>query len=351
MPIQVKNASKQVVDVATVTDVYGTTADAAAESDTANVGLLALFKRLLVQFTALLGRLPAALTNAGNLKVSLQEQAGTLTIAGNVNAAVTGTVTVSNPGLTNAELRAAAVPVSAAALPLPTGAATEATLATASTAIAATNTALGTPGSTPPALPGGATGVTGWLRYLASLLPNSVGRQALAASLSVAPALGLASTVTVNITRPSDIITYAGMDAIGHLTTNAGSAVLEFQNFGPANAEMSVSSVKLRIDSTALISGEAGYRVYLFSAAPPSNLADNAAFTFPAGDQSAYLDYIDLGVPVDHGNTLECGQHNLNRSIKLGPTGSLFVYLVTLSVYAPASGRSFALTISGEVRG
>jgi len=44
---------------------------------------------------------------------------------------VGGTVTVSNPtaqGLTNTELRATAVPVSASALPLPAGAATEATV-------------------------------------------------------------------------------------------------------------------------------------------------------------------------------------------------------------------------------
>lgn len=44
-----------------------------------------------------------------------------------VRDAVTGTLDVSGP-LTNAELRAVAVPVSAAALPLPAGAATESTL-------------------------------------------------------------------------------------------------------------------------------------------------------------------------------------------------------------------------------
>jgi hypothetical protein len=119
---------------------------------------------------------------------------------------VTGTVTVSNlpatqpisgsvivtaaPGLTEGQLRATPVPVSvafpatqqisgavsvanfpatqaisAATLPLPAGAATE--------------SSLGTLGATPPALPGGATGIMGLLRWIgtlfASLSPTASG--------------------------------------------------------------------------------------------------------------------------------------------------------------------------------
>lgn len=46
-------------------------------------------------------------------------------------------ITASTGGLTNAELRAAAVPISADALPLPTGAATEATLSSLATLVSA----------------------------------------------------------------------------------------------------------------------------------------------------------------------------------------------------------------------
>lgn len=54
--------------------------------------------------------------------------AGTIELGANSLAALE-TVTVANPGLTDAQLRASAVPVSAASLPLPTGAATEAAIA------------------------------------------------------------------------------------------------------------------------------------------------------------------------------------------------------------------------------
>jgi hypothetical protein len=65
-----------------------------------------------------------------------------VSIASMPSTPVTGTfwqatqpVSFAWAGLTNAELRAAAVPVSASALPLPSGAATEATLATAASAV------------------------------------------------------------------------------------------------------------------------------------------------------------------------------------------------------------------------
>ncbi|PTL55748.1 hypothetical protein [Paraconexibacter algicola] len=54
--------------------------------------------------------------------------AGTLAALESVTATIAGSVAVTGP-LTDAQLRASAVPVSAAALPLPAGAATEATLA------------------------------------------------------------------------------------------------------------------------------------------------------------------------------------------------------------------------------
>lgn len=54
--------------------------------------------------------------------------AATLAALETINAAISGTVTVSNPGLTDAQLRATAVPTSVASLPLPSGASSEATL-------------------------------------------------------------------------------------------------------------------------------------------------------------------------------------------------------------------------------
>lgn len=92
------NAASSQVDGHSVT--LGATTDAAAGTDTANVGLVALFKRLLQRVTTLLGQLPAALTGAGNLKVSLQES--------NATQAVSGTVSVGNTVTVDTELPAAA---------------------------------------------------------------------------------------------------------------------------------------------------------------------------------------------------------------------------------------------------
>ena len=56
---------------------------------------------------------------------------------------------------------------------------------------------VGTDGTSPPTLPGGATGVRGWLRYLSSLLPISLGQKPAAGSLSVTVASDQA-TIPVN---------------------------------------------------------------------------------------------------------------------------------------------------------
>jgi hypothetical protein len=95
-------------------DAIGGTSEPAAASDNAVSGLNGLLRRFLA---AIRDRLPAALTGAGNLRVSLQEQAGALAVSVGNTVATTGvvsvsnTVTVSGP-LTDAQLRAGAVPVS-----------------------------------------------------------------------------------------------------------------------------------------------------------------------------------------------------------------------------------------------
>ena len=80
-----------------------------------------------------------------NAAASIRQSVGSQVAA--VRAAVdtlrTSTLTVTG-GLTNTELRAAAVPVSAASLPLPTGAATDAKLDTIIARLDTIITALGT---------------------------------------------------------------------------------------------------------------------------------------------------------------------------------------------------------------
>lgn len=72
-------------------------------------------------------------------------------------------IAVTGP-LTDTQLRASAVPVSAASLPLPSGAATSAAQTTAQTSLSNIDTGIGTDGAAPPSIPG--TGVRGWLRSI-----------------------------------------------------------------------------------------------------------------------------------------------------------------------------------------
>lgn len=92
----------------------GAPADTLATADSGAWSIVALLKRLATKFTT---QFPAAL-GQGTMAQSL-----TVTVASNQTA-----VPVSGP-VTDAQLRASAVPVSTASLPLPNGAATETTLA------------------------------------------------------------------------------------------------------------------------------------------------------------------------------------------------------------------------------
>lgn len=79
-----------------------------------------------------------------------------------VTATAAGTTaTTANPvqGVTGG----IAMPISAVSLPLPTGAAQDST-------VTAVTTSLGTDGTSPPTLPGGSSGVRGWLRNISTIL-------------------------------------------------------------------------------------------------------------------------------------------------------------------------------------
>ena len=137
--VEVGGALRQVVQVANLPDTQPVSATA-----------LPLPTGAATEATA-----AALLTAAQAIKTAAENLAGRTINTG----AVSGTVALDGPTLaaleaisadtglaqplTDAQLRASAVPVSAAALPLPTGAATEATLAAVQTLIAALNATIG----------------------------------------------------------------------------------------------------------------------------------------------------------------------------------------------------------------
>jgi len=124
------NQSTGNTSLANIDTDLGAVADSAASSDTGSFSLIALVKRGLTNWTTLLGRIPSLVSG----RIPVDGSGVTQPVSGTVG--VSGTVTVSGP-LTDTQLRASAVPVSASSLPLPTGAATETTLSALNTKIPA----------------------------------------------------------------------------------------------------------------------------------------------------------------------------------------------------------------------
>lgn len=137
--VEVGGAMRQVVQVANLPDTQPVSATAlplptGAATETTAAALLTAAQAIKTAAETLAGRT----INTGNVS-------GTVALDGPTLAAleaISADTGLAQP-LTDAQLRASAVPVSAAALPLPTGAATETTLAAVQALITALNTTIG----------------------------------------------------------------------------------------------------------------------------------------------------------------------------------------------------------------
>lgn len=149
------------------------------------------------------------------------------------------------------------------------------------------------------------------------------------------------------LTRTADTNAYTANDVIGRAT--GASAALQFDGFPPGSHIM-ITSVRLEIDDTGVISGETSYRLYLYGLSPASALGDNAAFDLPAGDRADFRGYVDLGTPVDLGSTLYVETNIVNKEIGLtaGQT-SIYGYLVTNGGYTPSASRVYKITLQAVV--
>lgn len=102
-------------------------------------------------------------------------------------------------------------------------------------------------------------------------------------------------------------------------------------SFSPAPVSGSVvmiTDAEFEVDNTA--APASAFRIYLYNVTPPSAIADDSPLTFDSGDRASFLGYIDLGTPVDHGNTCWVETHGINKMIKLSGT-TVFGYLVNLT--------------------
>jgi hypothetical protein len=118
--------------------------------------------------------------------------------------------------------------------------------------------------------------------------------------------------------------------AAAYLAGDIMQGARELTNIGPAGGgEVLIVNTRLRIDHTAVISGETSYTLHLYSVTPPSALADNAVWDLPSDDRASYMGSIALGTPVDLGSTLYVEQTGLAKQVTVPVGGSLFGYLVT----------------------
>jgi hypothetical protein len=138
--------------------------------------------------------------------------------------------------------------------------------------------------------------------------------------------IGTGYNASANFT--SGTTAYAANDVCG--------GALTFASIGPSAGRVMITSVALRIDSSAVISGQTSYTLHLYDVTPPSAVADSGAWDLPSGDRAAYLGSIDLGTPVDLGSTLYIGRDGVNKQIKLAGT-SVFAYLVSTGAYTPTA--------------
>jgi hypothetical protein len=144
----------------------------------------------------------------------------------------------------------------------------------------------------------GATVTVSTLDAVKALMVTSLGAKTTANS----PAVNIASDqivpvsqatvahdVAVTVTRPANVTAYSASDVVG--------GVITFAAVGKNAGSIIINGIELEYDITAVPSGMSTFRLHLYSATPPSALADNAAFALTA-DKAVYLGYIDLGSPI-----------------------------------------------------
>lgn len=155
---------------------------------------------------------------------------------------------------------------------------------------------------------------------------------------------GPAYSTTVTLTRPNDTSPYTANDVIGAAT--GSSAALQFTVGSSDGGHALLTTARMAINLSAVISGMGNFRLYFYNVTPPSALGDNAAWDLPSGDRTAFLGYIDLGTPVDLGSTLYVESTHVDKQVAVPSGGILYAYLVTTGAYTPSASDVFRITLN-----
>jgi hypothetical protein len=76
----------------------------------------------------------------------------------------------------------------------------------------------------------------------------------------------------------------------------------------------------------------------------PTAIADNAAFDLPAGDRSKYIGSIDIGTPVDLGDTIWAQNDEVRKQVILSGD-SVYGILQTVAGYTPSASAVKTVTL------
>lgn len=106
----------------------------------------------------------------------------------------------------------------------------------------------------------------------------------------------------------------------------------------PVGSLIRILSTAMKIDITAVPTGQTSYTGRLYSVTPPSAQADNDAWTLVTGDLSSYRGPIALGTPVDEGSCLYIKSQYVDTDLKLAADkSSLFMELITDGAHTAAA--------------
>lgn len=223
--------------------------------------------------------------------------------------------------------------------------------------VTALATSLGTDGSSPPALPGSATGVRGWLRYLTSLCGTLVTRGSVnAQTVQVVDSLGnqvnafgggTGAAVTASFTRPANTTAYTAGDVVSDSVS--ATTMMTFSNVVSANGRGAyVRGVRL---TTSKKSITPQIRVHLFADNTATVGVDNAAFRSSYADHAKRVGTIDLPAmttPADTANSDQSSSANFTAAVRFqcgGASRAVYAVLETIDAFTPDSGQGFTMTL------
>jgi hypothetical protein len=165
-------------------------------------------------------------------------------------------------------------------------------------------------------MPAGGGGILGWLSAIFRTLSNGT---------------GFASTATIQ--RPSGATAYTANDVYG--------SIIQLSNIGPSGGNVFINNIKIMFNTSTPPSGMTSLVIYLYSASPPSAIADNLVFNGASADRDFHLTEDGITLPIATmrgGGSFFAMASNINRQIKLAANStSLWAYVVTPSAFTPTS--------------